>query len=498
MWDMTPRQIVAELDKHIIGQNDAKRAVAIALRNRWRWNKLDEEIRRDVSPKNIIMIGPTGVGKTEITRRLANLTGAPLVKVEASKYTEVGYHGRDVESMVRDLVDNAINLVRNSKRNEIAEKAEHRAEERLLDLLLPQPATTSARRSGKDKPPSGMTLQDIEKLLGGEEITVSSSKPAEDDEDEDEDDLPESEKQQDAEDHAELQRSERTREKFREMLRQGLLDERMVELSIESRNSPVQVFSNMGMEQMDFDLQNMFEKIMPRQTRSRKVKVKEARDILLEQEIDALMDKDVIHEEAIRLAERSGIIFIDEIDKVCGPEEGRGPDVSRQGVQRDLLPIVEGTTVQTRYGTIKTDFILFIAAGAFHRSKPSDLMPELQGRFPIRVELKALTETDFVRILTEPTNSLTQQYASLLATDGVDVQFTKDGVEEMARVAFQVNQTTQNIGARRLHTILERLLEAVSFEAPEIIDKRVEVDAGFVQQELGELVKNEDLSKFIL
>lgn len=492
---MTPRQIVAELDKHIIGQNDAKRAVAIALRNRWRWNHLDENIRRDVSPKNIIMIGPTGVGKTEITRRLANLTGAPLVKVEASKYTEVGYHGRDVESMVRDLVDNAINLVKNSKRSEVAEKAEHRAEERLLDLLLPQPSSKRSRKA-KETSSGGMTMEDIEKLLSGDEITVSPSQ--EDDEEEDNDGDGKEISTIDAEDEAEAKRHERTREKFRDMLRKGLLDERMVELTIESRNSPVQVFSNMGMEQMDFDLQNMFEKIIPRQSRSRKVKVKEAREILLEQEIDAMMDRDVIHDEALRLAERSGIIFIDEIDKVCGPEEGRGPDVSRQGVQRDLLPIVEGTTVQTRYGVIKTDFILFIAAGAFHRSKPSDLMPELQGRFPIRVELTDLTEADFVRILTEPTNSLTHQYASLLATDSVDVHFTDDGVKALAKIAFTVNQTTQNIGARRLHTILERLLEAVSFEAPEIMEKRVEVNANFVQQELDELVKNEDLSKFIL
>ncbi|HUG89628.1 MAG TPA: ATP-dependent protease ATPase subunit HslU [Planctomycetaceae bacterium] len=445
---MTPREIVAELDKHIVGQDDAKRSVAIALRNRWRWNQLPEDIRREVTPKNIIMIGPTGVGKTEITRRLANLTGAPFVKIEATKYTEVGYYGRDVESMVRDLVDASINLVKSRKRGEVEDQAHEAVEERLLDLLLPKPDWTPS---------------------------------------------------DDAEREEHEQRHERTREKFREMLRAGSLEDRVVELTVEQRAVPVQVFSTMGMEQMDLDLQSMFDRILPRQSRDRRLKVSEARQVLLEQETEALMDKDVIHEEALRLAESHGILFIDELDKICGPEEGgRGPDVSRQGVQRDLLPIVEGTTVQTRYGPIKTDHILFIAAGAFHRSKPSDLMPELQGRFPIRVELKDLTRDDFVRILTEPTSSLTKQYEALLGVDGVKLKFQADGIETLADIAFQVNQSTQNIGARRLYTILERMLEDVSFEAPDVKRKKLVVDAAYVRKQLEAITKDEDLSRFVL
>lgn len=447
MREMTPREIVAELDKHIVGQDAAKRAVAIALRNRWRWNQLPDEIRKEVTPKNIIMIGPTGVGKTEITRRLAHLTGAPFVKIEATKYTEVGYYGRDVESMIRDLSEAAVKIVQESKRKEVEEKAAERVEERLLELLLPEPE-----------------WEPDDELREKNEL-----------------------------------RHERTREKLRTKLRAGELEDREVELTVEQRNTPVQIFSNMGMEQMDVDLQGMFEKIMPRQQADREVSVKQARQILMEQEVEALMDKDAIHEEAIRLAESSGMVFVDEIDKICGPEEGgRSADVSRQGVQRDLLPIVEGTTVQTRYGTMVTDNILFIAAGAFHRSKPSDLMPELQGRFPIRVELQDLTRDDFVRILTEPTGSMTKQYEALLATDGVKLKFKEDGITELADTAFQINQTSQNIGARRLHTILERLLEQISFDAPDTKKKSITIDAKYVRGQLQAIMQDEDLSKFIL
>jgi ATP-dependent HslUV protease ATP-binding subunit HslU len=447
VFEMTPREIVAELDKHIVGQDAAKRAVAIALRNRWRWQKLSDDVRKEVTPKNIIMIGPTGVGKTEITRRLANLMGAPFVKVEASRYTEVGYYGRDVESIIRDLVEAANNLVRNKKRAEVESQAVGRVEERLLDLLVPPP---DWHGDGPDRA-------------------------------------------------AAEQRHERTKEKFRDKLLTGALEEQSVEIAVEQRTAPVQIFSNMGMEQMDMDLQGMLEKIMPRQSSKRTLKVREARRVLLEQEIDALMDKDAIHEEALRLAEGAGVVFLDEIDKVCGPEEGsRGPDVSRQGVQRDLLPIVEGTTVQTRYGSIKTDHILFIAAGAFHKSKPSDLMPELQGRFPIRVELKDLTRDDFVRILTEPATSLTRQYELLLSTDGVKLKFKKDGVEALADIAYHVNQTNQNIGARRLYTLLERLLEDVSYEAPDASKKTITIDGDYVRDKLEPITANEDLTKFIL
>ncbi|QDT96312.1 ATP-dependent protease ATPase subunit HslU [Gimesia aquarii] len=454
MQELTPRQIVAELDNHIVGQDDAKRAVAIALRNRWRWQQLPEEIRKEITPKNIIMIGPTGVGKTEITRRLAGLINAPFIKVEATKYTEVGYYGRDVESMVRDLVDSAKNLVREKKRVELVDKAKVRVEERLLDLLVPPPDWESSYQESTE---------------GGQE---EDSK----------------------------ERYERTRDKFRKMLSKGDLEDKEVEISVDQKSSPVQVFSNMGMDQMDVDLQGMLERMMPSQSKSRKLTVAEARKVLLEQEVEGLMDKDAIAEEAIELAERNGIVFIDELDKICASEEGgsRGGDVSRQGVQRDLLPIVEGTTVQTRSGSVKTDYMLFIAAGAFHRTKPSDLMPELQGRFPIRVELQELTRDDFLRILTEPTSSITMQYQELLKTEGVKIKFEKDGLEELAKIAFQVNQTTQNIGARRLHTILERLLEEVSFEAPDLKTKKITIDASYVQQKLHAIVEDEDLSKFIL
>lgn len=458
MQDMTPRQIVAELDKHIVGQNDAKRAVAIALRNRWRWKQLPEDLRREITPKNIVMIGPTGVGKTEITRRLASLTGAPFIKVEATKYTEVGYYGRDVESIVRDLVEKAVSLVRTKKQKEVLEEAERRVEERLLDLLVPAPEPT------------------VPEWVADESLATS-----------------------DVDDDESFQRYERTKDKFRDMLRAEKLEDRMVELTIEQRSMPVQVFSNMGMEQMDMDFQSMFEKIMPRQSSEREVKVSEARRILLEQETEALMDKDAINEEAIELAENSGMVFLDEIDKICGPEEGgHSADVSRQGVQRDLLPIVEGTTVQTRYGSVRTEYMLFIAAGAFHRSKPSDLMPELQGRFPIRVELLDLTRDDFIRILTEPTSSLTTQYQELLATERIKLKFSKDGIEAIADVAFQVNQSTQNIGARRLHTILERLLEDISFDAPDSRKKTFTISAEYVNQQMQEILADEDLSKFIL
>jgi ATP-dependent HslUV protease ATP-binding subunit HslU len=444
MRELTPRQIVAELDRHIVGQADAKRAVAIAIRNRWRRQHVPDDMKSEVAPKNILMIGPTGVGKTEIARRLAKLTGAPFIKVEATKYTEVGYYGRDVESMIRELVENAITLTTERERGNVEADAAQRVTERLLDLLAPPAPSYDTSPDSADS----------------------------------------------------AQRHERTREKMRAMLLAGELEQRKVEITTEQKAVPM-MFTGMGMEQVDLDLQGMFEKILPKNSVRREVTIAEARKILFDHECDALLNKENIHQQAIQLAENLGIIFLDEVDKIVA-SESKGADVSRQGVQRDLLPIVEGTTVQTKYGYVRTDHVLFIAAGAFHRAKPSDLMPELQGRFPIRVELTDLTKEDFICILTEPRSALTKQYAALLKTEGVDLQFTSDAIESLADFAFRVNQTTQNIGARRLYTIVERLLEDLSFEAADMGQGNVTINAAYVKEKLTPLADDEDLSKFIL
>jgi ATP-dependent HslUV protease ATP-binding subunit HslU len=448
MERLTPRQIVAELDKYIIGQQQAKRAVAIALRNRWRRQRLPLGLRDEVAPKNIIMIGPTGVGKTEIARRLARLAEAPFIKVEASKYTEVGYVGRDVESMVRDLVELAMNMVRGERTRQVEARAQELAEDRLLDLLLP-----SAR-------PAGFLGQG-----GG----------------------------------AEAGPAQETREKLRARLREGSLDDRTVEIEVAQGGLPMLgMLGGPGMEEMQSNLKEMLGNLLPQQRKRRKVKVSEARRILTQEEAEKLVEKEEVVAEAIARVENSGIIFLDEIDKIAGREGTHGPDVSRQGVQRDLLPIVEGSTVSTKYGLVRTDHILFIAAGAFHVAKPSDLIPELQGRFPLRVELSSLTEADFVRILTEPENALTKQYRALLETEEVTLDFTPEAVQELARIATAVNQATENIGARRLYTILERLLEEISFEAPHMTGVRVEITPEMVRQRLAAIVKDQDLSRYIL
>jgi ATP-dependent HslUV protease ATP-binding subunit HslU len=453
--DLTPREIVAELDKHVVGQKDAKRAVAIALRNRMRRQKLAPELAEEVIPKNIIMIGPTGVGKTEIARRLAKLANSPFLKVEASKFTEVGYVGRDVESMIRDLVEIAIEMVREEKLEDVADKAELNAEERLLDILLPPAA---------QRPPESATAGFV---LEG---TTSSSDS-----------------------------QSRTREKLRQQLREGKLDERMVEIDVRERNFPsFEIISNQGVEEMDVNIKDMLPNIFGQRTKKRKMKVNEAFEYLIQEEEQRLIDMDQVTRVAIDRVEDAGIIFLDEIDKIAGRESGHGPDVSREGVQRDILPIVEGTTVNTRYGMVRTDHILFIAAGAFHVSKPSDLIPELQGRFPIRVELQSLTMDDFIRILTEPKSSLVKQYTALLETEGVKLEFTKESLEEIARFAFRVNEGTENIGARRLHTIMERVLDQISFDAPDKKGEHVKVDADYVRQMLADIVKDQDLSRYIL
>ena len=450
--ELTPRQIVAELDRDIVGQASAKRAVAIALRNRWRRRQLSEELRQQVTPKNIMLIGPTGVGKTEIARRLAILVGAPFVKAEATKYTEVGYVGRDVEGLIRDLVVAAIVLVKNAERGKVAQQAAERVEQKLIDMLIP--------------PPSATTWQDSETPQAAEATD----------------------------------RRQRSREKMKARLLAGELEDREVEVTFPGRSvAPVSILGAGNLEQMEMDLQNMFEKIMPKQAQTRRLTVSQARPILLQQEIDSLIDPEKINQAAVRLAEESGIIFLDEIDKITADEGSRrGPDVSRQGVQRDLLPIVEGTTVNTKHGPVKTDHVLFIAAGAFHGSKPSDLMPELQGRFPIRVEMHDLTRDDFARILREPRASLLRQYQALLGTEGIAVEFSDPAIETMADLAYHVNRSTQNIGARRLHTILERVLEDLSFEASDMTVKRVVIDEALVRERLEALSQDEDLSRFIL
>ncbi len=454
--ELTPREIVAELDKHVIGQKDAKRAVAIALRNRMRRQKLAPELAEDVIPKNIIMIGPTGVGKTEIARRLAKLANSPFMKVEASKFTEVGYVGRDVESMIRDLVEIAIENVREEKLEDVADKAELNAEERLLDILLPPVVTPRPA-----EPNTGGVVLD-----GSTGLTESTS---------------------------------RTREKLRQQLREGKLDDRTVEIDVRERNFPsFEIISNQGVEEMDVNIKDMLPNIFGQRTKKRKMKVNEAFEYLIQEEEQRLIDMDQVTRMAIDRVEDSGIIFLDEIDKIAGREGGHGPDVSREGVQRDILPIVEGTTVNTRYGMVRTDHILFIAAGAFHVSKPSDLIPELQGRFPIRVELQSLNMEDFVRILTEPKASLVTQYVALLETEGVKLEFTKDSLEEIARFAFRVNEGTENIGARRLHTIMERVLDQISFDAPDKKGEHVKIDADYVRQMLADIVKDQDLSRYIL
>jgi ATP-dependent HslUV protease ATP-binding subunit HslU len=451
--EMSPRQIVSELDKYVVGQREAKRSLAVALRNRMRRQKLAQELSEEILPKNIIMIGPTGVGKTELARRLARLANSPFLKVEASRFTEVGYVGRDVESMIRDLVEISIDMVREEKLDEVSEKAEQNAEERVLDLLLPpQPATR------------------VERIPGDEDRIAAAAEQV-----------------------------HRTREKLRAQLREGKLDERQVEVEVRERNFPsFEIISSQGIEEMDINIKDMLPGLFGQRTKKRKMRVTEAMDYLIQEEENRLIDMDQVTRTAVERAEQSGIVFLDEIDKIAGREHGHGPDVSREGVQRDILPIIEGTTVNTRYGMIRTDHILFIAAGAFHVSKPSDLIPELQGRFPIRVELHSLTVDDFIRILKEPKSALVKQYVALLETEGIKLTFSEDALEEVAHYAATVNDQTENIGARRLHTIMEKVLEEISFEGPDLKKKTVRVDSAYVQKQLAELVKNQDLSRYIL
>ncbi|UED77897.1 ATP-dependent protease ATPase subunit HslU [Brevibacillus sp. DP1.3A] len=459
---LTPRKIVEHLDKYIVGQAQAKKAIAVALRNRYRRSRLPEQMIEEVVPKNILMIGPTGVGKTEIARRIAKLTGAPFIKVEATKFTEVGYVGRDVESMVRDLVEASIRTVKQEKVESVKEKAEKLANEAIVNVLVP-----SRKQSNSFKNP-------LEMFFGGQQ-----------------------QQQEDTSDQEEVSIQQQRRQTMWQ-LTNGQLEEQMIEIEVEDQSpSMFDMFQVPGTEQMGMQMQDMLGSLMPKRMKKRKLRIKDARKVLIQQEAQKLVDMDEVTQESIRRAEQHGIIFIDEIDKIAG-KDGRGPDVSREGVQRDILPIVEGSTVMTKYGPVKTDYVLFIAAGAFHMAKPSDLIPELQGRFPIRVELTSLRVEDFVRILTEPKNALLKQYVALLETEGVRVEFTPEAIQELARLAAEVNQSTDNIGARRLHTILEKLLEDLSFEAPEIHLEVVQITPDYVKQKLGTIVGNKDLSQYIL
>ena len=480
---LTPKQIVEELDKYIIGQAEAKRSVAVALRNRARRQMLEDDMRDEVAPKNIIMIGTTGVGKTEIARRLARLVEAPFIKVEASKYTEVGYVGRDVESMIRDLADLAVNMVKSEQAEMVKEKALELTEERLLDFLIPPPRSKMSPESVEKNVEIDDENDEVSDGVDPLALAVEHFSTAERSE------ISEQEQE----------RYLRTREKFRQRLRDGKLEEKPIEINVNNRTVPfVEIFSPSGIEEMDINLKDMFGSMLPKQEKKRRVSISEARQILVQEEAEKLIDMDQVVSEAIARVENSGIVFLDEIDKIAGRESKSGPDVSREGVQRDILPIIEGSTVMTKHGMVRTDHILFIASGAFHVSKPSDLIPELQGRFPIRVELQSLNEADFIRILTEPKNALKKQYIAMLKTEDIDVTITDDAIDQIAALAFQVNESVEDIGARRLHTIMEKLFDELSFNAPDLEEQSITINADYVTEQLAEIVKDEDISRYIL